>query len=87
MGFHLAVNTGKHHRPVRGLRRRHRRRHRRQTFLLVYKYPALSLINPPFLWPLHDIAIPNIVWCMAYKGRVGDWAYIARCSCNSIAIG
>jgi len=22
-------------------------------------------------WPLHDIAITNIVWCMAYKGRVG----------------
>jgi len=25
----------------------------------------------PAPWPLHDIAITNIVWCMAYKGSVG----------------
>jgi len=37
--------------------------------------------------PLHDIAITNIVWCVAYKrgsGRVGG--RILRKSCNSIAI-
>jgi len=22
-------------------------------------------------WPLHDIAIANFVWCMAYEGGVG----------------
>ena len=22
-------------------------------------------------WPLHDIAITNIVWCMSYTGEVG----------------
>jgi len=29
-------------------------------------------------WPLHDIAMHNIVWCMAYKRRVGGGAYIAQ---------
>ena len=29
-------------------------------------------------WPLHDIAITNIVWCMAYKGGVGGMPYIAQ---------
>jgi len=38
-------------------------------------------------WPLHDIAITNISWCMAQKGAVGKRAYIAQWSCNSIAIG
>ena len=38
-------------------------------------------------WPLHDIAISNIVWCMAFKGRVGGRACIAQWLCNSIAIG
>jgi len=38
-------------------------------------------------WPLHDIAIINVVWCMAYKGRVGDGAYVAQWACDSIAIG
>ena len=37
-------------------------------------------------WPLHDIAITNIVWCIAYKGRVGGGAYIAQWLCISIAI-
>jgi len=23
-------------------------------------------------WPLHDIAITNIVWCMAFTGEVGE---------------
>ena len=23
-------------------------------------------------WPLHDIAIANIVWCLAYESGVGD---------------
>ena len=38
-------------------------------------------------WSLQDIAITDIVWCMAYKGRVGWGAYIAQKPCNSIAIG
>jgi len=37
-------------------------------------------------WPSHDIATANIVWCMAYTRGVGWWSYIARLSCNSIAI-
>ena len=39
------------------------------------------------VWPLHDIAITNIVWYMAYTGRDGGRAYIARWSCDSIIIG
>jgi len=35
---------------------------------------------------LHDIVITNIVWCMAYKGRVGRMSYIAQKSRNSIAV-
>ena len=38
-------------------------------------------------WPLHDIAITNIVWFTAYKRGVGKRAYIAQWPCNSIAIG
>ena len=38
-------------------------------------------------WLLHDIAITNIVWCIAYKGGVGGGVYIAQWWCNSIAIG
>jgi len=29
-------------------------------------------------WPLHDIAMTNIVWCMTYKGGVGGASYIAQ---------
>jgi len=29
-------------------------------------------------WPLHEIASTNIVWCMAYKRRVGGGAYRAQ---------
>jgi len=35
---------------------------------------------------LHDIAITNIVWWMAFQREVGGWSYIAQQSCNSIAI-
>ena len=28
-------------------------------------------------WPLQDIPITNIVWCMAYKRGVGGASYIA----------
>jgi len=35
----------------------------------------LELLEQPFRWargwPLHDIAIANIVWCMTFKGGVG----------------
>jgi len=30
------------------------------------------------VWPLHDIAITNIVWCMAYTRGVGGASYIAQ---------
>jgi len=36
--------------------------------------------------PLHDIVITNIVWCMAYTGKVGGRSYIAQKSRNSIAV-
>jgi len=29
-------------------------------------------------WPLHDIAITNMVWCMAYEWGVGGASYIAH---------
>jgi len=29
-------------------------------------------------WPLHNIAITNIVWCIAYKPGVGGGAYLAQ---------
>jgi len=29
-------------------------------------------------WPLHDIGITNIVWCMAYKRGVGGGGRILR---------
>jgi len=37
-------------------------------------------------WPLHDIVIANIIWCMAYTGQgesVGGGAYIAK-YCNRV---
>ena len=30
------------------------------------------------IWTLHDIAITNIVWCIAYKRGVGGASYIAQ---------
>jgi len=47
----------------------------------------LRRVNELTGWPLHDIAITNIVWFAAYKRGVGKRAYIAQWSCNSIAIG
>jgi len=40
-------------------------------------------------WPVHNIAITNSVWCMAYKGGGGGGGggYIAQKACNSIALG
>ena len=38
-------------------------------------------------WPSRNIAITNVVWCVAYKRGVGGGAYIAQWSCNSIPIG
>ena len=37
-------------------------------------------------WPLHDIVITNILWCVAYKGRVGGRMYMAHKSRNCIAV-
>jgi len=45
--------------------------------------PALAVGT----WLLHDMAITNIVWCMAYNRGVGGRLYIAQWSCNSIAVG
>ena len=38
------------------------------------------------VWLLHDIVITNIVWCMAYKGRVGGRSYIAQKLRNRVAV-
>jgi len=38
-------------------------------------------------WHSHDIAITDIVWCMAYKGGVSRRVYIAQWSRKSNAIG
>jgi len=35
------------------------------------------------VWLSHDIAVANIVWCMAYKRGVGERSCIAHKSCNS----
>jgi len=37
-------------------------------------------------WPLHDIVITNIIWCISQKRGVGVGSYIAQSSCDSIAI-
>ena len=34
--------------------------------------------TPVATWPLHDIAITNIEWCMAYKRRFGEGSCIAQ---------
>jgi len=36
--------------------------------ILIYIYIC---INRAPIWPLHDIAITDMIWCMALKGRVG----------------
>jgi len=48
---------------------------------------AISCKGQGAPWPLHDIAITNVVWCMACTRRVG-WggSYIAQQSCNNSAI-
>jgi len=38
------------------------------------------------IWPLHDIVITSIIWCMAYKGTVGGRSYIAHKSHDCIAV-
>ena len=53
----------------------------------TFTHEARPPPSPSPTWPLHDIAITYIVWCMAQTGRVGDGAYIAQWSCNSITIG
>ena len=39
-------------------------------------------------WPLQDVAITNIVWCMAYKGGVGMrvvyCAIVVHTYCNGV---
>ena len=42
-------------------------------------------VNPTY-WPLHDIVITNIVWCMAYKGRVGGRICMEQDFRNGIAV-
>ena len=48
--------------------------------------PMRPIRNPYAIWPLHDIAITNIVQCIAYTGGVGGASYLAQQTCNSIAI-
>jgi len=56
-------------------------------FLLRYAYSACRVaylyynqneLFPPRAWPLHDIAITSIVWCMAYKTEVEGVPYLAQ---------
>ena len=42
--------------------------------------------STPSTWPLHDIAITNIVWCMAHKRGVGGRSCVSQSDCSSIAI-
>ena len=53
-----------------------------QVYMHVYlyirifcSYVCMQLLT---VWPLHDIAIANIVWCMPYKGGVGRGVVIAQ---------
>jgi len=39
----------------------------------------------PASWPLQDIVITNIVWCMAYRREAWGGSFIAQYSCNSTA--
>jgi len=34
-------------------------------------YYIVTMNSTVLTWPLHDIAIANIVWCIAYTGGVG----------------
>jgi len=59
------------------------------TYALGVKHACLRshLVFDPCArdWPLHDIAIANIEWCMAYTRGVGRGSYIAQSPCDSIA--
>jgi len=66
------------------------------TFTLGIYRPRLAQLEDLYLypptvsaglahWPLHDIAITNIVWCMAYKRGVRGASYIAQSTYNRIA--
>jgi len=37
-------------------------------------------------WPMHNIAVTKIVWCMAYKKKAEEGSYIAQRWCDRIAI-
>ena len=41
-------------------------------------YVAALAVCGLWSWPLHDIAITNIVWCTVYEWGVGERAYIAQ---------
>ena len=42
--------------------------------MYTYLFVLIEPNNPPtpraLIWPLHDIAIANVVWCMAYTTGV-----------------
>jgi len=40
------------------------------------------IIKSNAFWPLHDVAITNIVWCKAYQGGLGS-----RVNPNPVAAG
>ena len=48
---------------------------------------TVPMLGSKLSWPLHEIAITDIVWYVAHAGEVGGGAYIAQWPCNSIAIG
>jgi len=55
-------------------------------FILVCVVIRTELRGLAANWPLHDIAITNIAWCMAYKRGVGGASKSAQWACISIAI-
>jgi len=57
------------------------------THLNTYVYISMYMGVPFYeaslrsrgpVWPLHKIAITNMVWCVAYNRRVGGGAYLAQ---------
>ena len=39
----------------------------------------ISSVRAPLVyWPLHDIGITNMVWCMAYQRKIVGGSYMAQ---------
>jgi len=53
--------------------------------LCLHRGDQAGVVNPLSNWPLHNIVITSIAWCMAYKREVEGGSYLAQKSCNTIA--